>query len=272
MAPFGILRPRSSLRIVPLFNSYKAKFCSQARKVTTTVNMANPTFLAIIPARGGSKGLLKKNIIETAGRPLISWTIDAAVHSKYLSRIIVSSDDPEILEIAQSNGAETFQRPNNLALDETPMQPVVHHVINKLKVKDEKYDNIVLLQPTSPARNTQDIDQAISLLLKHQATSLISVYEPLHSPFKAFMTDEQGHLKGIINNQMPFQCRQNLPKAYMPNGAIHIISTNEFKKYNSFHTDKCIPFVMPRNRSMDIDSSQDLSKFVNFIRGHRKEA
>ncbi len=235
------------------------------------VQMTKPTFLAIIPARGGSKGLPHKNIINAAGKPLIAWTIEAALHSKLITRAVVTSDDAEILKTAERYGIETIQRPQELALDTTATEPVLLHAIDLIEAAGEKYNYLVLLQPTSPARNALDVDCAVQMLLDKHASSLISVYEPDHSPFNALRLNEKGSLVGIINNKPPSKRRQDLPKAYMPNGAIYIVNIFEFKKHNFLLTDNCIPFVMPVDKSIDIDTAQDLLHFSNFINARNEK-
>ena len=128
--------------------------------------MNKPSFLAIIPARGGSKGIPNKNIFELNAKPLIAWTIEAAKQSVYITRTMVSSDDDKILAVAQQYGADVIIRPTVLAQDTTPTGPVIDHVVEQLSDNGEHYDYIVLLQPTSPLRNASDIDNAIEKLLQ----------------------------------------------------------------------------------------------------------
>lgn len=234
--------------------------------------MAKPTFLAIIPARGGSKGLPKKNIIDVAGKPLIAWTIEAAIQSRFISDVFVSSDDSGILELSKKLGAKIILRPDNLALDTTATEPVLLHAINWVEAKGEQYDYLILLQPTSPARNALDIDQAVEEVIFNNASSLISVYEPDQSPFKALRVNEKGSLISIINDKLPSKRRQDLPKAYMPNGAIYIVSIPEFKKNSSLLTEHCIPFIMPIDKSIDIDTVQDISDFLTLLEAHREKS
>jgi len=233
--------------------------------------MTKPRFLALIPARGGSKELPKKNIINAAGKPLIAWSIEAALHSRFVTRVFVSSDDIEILELSKAHGAETIQRPHELALDSTPSEPVILHTINWIEAKGEQYNYLILLQPTSPARSADDIDQAVRKLIDNDASSLISVYEPNHSPLKALKLNEKGSLVGITDDYAQFTRRQEIPKTYMPNGAIYIVNITEFKKHNSLLTDNCIPFIMPIEKSIDIDSPQDLLDFAKLIEMHREK-
>ncbi|ARV13813.1 acylneuraminate cytidylyltransferase family protein [Polaribacter sp. SA4-12] len=213
--------------------------------------------LAIIPARGGSKGIKKKNIIDYKGKPLMQWSIDAALKSKYITEVVVSSDNDEILDLASKNkDIITLKRPKELAEDSSRTEPVLKHIIESLDAS--KYSHIILLQPTSPLRTVEHIDNAFKLLFNSEANSLISVCNLEHHPFKSFKIDKNGFLEGIINNDYPFYPRQSLPKTYKANGAIYIIEVDEFKKNFSLLTAKTIHFEMNKESSIDIDTLEDL--------------
>ena len=216
--------------------------------------------LAIIPARGGSKGLPRKNILDLNGKPLIAWTIESSLKSKYITKTVVSSDDDEILNISQEYKSEIIKRPDELALDTTASEPVVKHVIEELQKENQEFDYIVLLQPTSPLRDTQNIDDALDMLFKYNATSLISVCEIDNKILKAFKENKNGFIEGVSNNKYPFMRRQDLPKTYLSNGAIYIIKVSEFMKNNSFYADKTISYCMDDITSLDIDTKEDLEK------------
>lgn len=218
--------------------------------------------LAIIPARGGSKGLPKKNIIDLAGKPLIAWTIEASLESKYITKTIVSSDSGEILEVSKKYGSEILKRPDELATDISSSEVVVKHALESV---EEKFEYIILLQPTSPLRSTLEIDSAFEKLFSLDATALISVCEYDNKILKAFKENELGYIEGISNNKYPFMRRQDLPKTYMSNGAIYIIKVDEFLKNNSFFTDKTVSFIMDEIRSLDIDTKEDLEKVKRFL-------
>jgi CMP-N-acetylneuraminic acid synthetase len=205
--------------------------------------------ISIIPARGGSKGLPKKNILELAGKPLIAWTIESSLKSKYISKTIVSSDCDEILNISSKYGSEILKRPDELARDTTPTEPVVEHILQNIKDLGN-YSYLVLLQPTSPLRDEKDIDEAISKLIQEKdATALISVKEIDNKILKAFKINNNGYLEGISNNKYPFMRRQDLPKVFMPNGAIYIISINEFLKTKRLFSDNAISYLMNEEKS-----------------------
>ena len=221
--------------------------------------------ISIIPARGGSKGLPKKNILELAGKPLIAWTIESSLKSKYISKTIVSSDCDEILNISSKYGSEILKRPDELARDTTPTEPVVEHILQNIKDLGN-YSYLVLLQPTSPLRDEKDIDEAISKLIQEKdATALISVKEIDNKILKAFKINNNGYLEGLSNNKYPFMRRQDLPKVFMPNGAIYIISINEFLKTKRLFSDNAISYLMNEEKSLDIDTIDDFEKIKNYI-------
>lgn len=214
--------------------------------------------LAIIPARGGSKGINRKNLFSVNGCPLIYWTIKAAKESKYISDIVVSSDDEEILEYSKRQGLISINRPSNLAKDESSMDSVISHSINELLSQAKEYDNFILLQPTSPLRDSEDINTAFEFFYRSNAKSLISVCKVNNKYLKSFYEDANGFIKGIANDNFPFMRRQDLPHIYLSNGAIYISSIKEYFKFNSFMTAKTIKFEMPINKSVDIDSLKDI--------------
>jgi len=215
--------------------------------------------LAIIPARGGSKGIPKKNIVLARGKPLIAWTIESAL-SAGIDRVFVSSDSDEILEIAKKYGAETIKRPSNLSGGKICSDVAIWHALAHLE-KTEKFfpDMAILLQPTSPLRESKDIKNALKLFTKEKsATSLISVFETDNKYLKSFLLDKKRYMHGICNDTFPFMDRQLLPKLYMPNGAIYIVRKKVFKKKSLF-TDKTIPYVMTKEKSLDIDVWEDIA-------------
>lgn len=211
--------------------------------------------LGIIPARGGSKGIPGKNIAELAGKPLLGWTIDAARESKYLDRIILSSDDPEIQAVARSFGCDVpFTRPPGLATDESPTIDTVCHAIQMIR----GYDYVVLLQPTSPLRNAGDIDECIELCIRSKAGSCVSVTEVSASPHWMFWVDPTLTLRPILGKKSPYLRRQDAPPAYVLNGAVYVSATERLLRERSLICDSPLAYVMPRERSLDIDEPLDL--------------
>lgn len=213
--------------------------------------------MGLIPARGGSKGIPKKNLRLLDGVPLISYSINAGISSNIIDDLFVSSDDIEILNISKTIGAKIIKRPTHLATDDASTHDVILHAINTLN-KNNKYDLVVLLQPTSPLRNEKHIDEAYNLMLKKNSSSLISVSLPDKSPYKYLLIDKEGYLNGLINNKMTFMNRQDLPKTYLPNGAIYIFSINDFLKKNRIPINKTVPYLMTKEESIDIDQYDDI--------------
>jgi CMP-N,N'-diacetyllegionaminic acid synthase len=214
--------------------------------------------LSIIPARGGSKGLPRKNIIDLSGRPLIAWTIEASLKSQYITKTIVSSDDKEILDISFKYGAETIKRPSSLASDTTSSESVVKHTIDYLKSIGETFDIVILLQPTSPLRTHKHIDQAFDVFQNKKAESVISVVGVDNKILKSFTKGVDGCLNGISNNNYPFMRRQDLPDTYASNGAIYIVNVKCFLNSKSFFTAKTLGYEMPVKDSVDIDNMDDI--------------
>ena len=226
-----------------------------------------PNVLAIVPARGGSKGILRKNIARLAGRPLLCWSIGAAQDSASVNRVIVSSDCSTILRVARECGAQAMPRPDALATDAAPSEPVVTHVLETLQAREQTLpDIIVLLQPTTPLRTAEDVDKAIEILQNPEFDSVISVYSPKHSPFKAFVAHKNGSLRGLVSDDAPFKRRQDLPEAYYPNGAIYAIRTEAFLRNEKLMTSRTAPLLMPEERSIDIDDVDDLELAEEFLR------
>lgn len=214
------------------------------------------TVLAIIPARGGSKGVPRKNIRELGGKPLIAWTIEEAKKSKYIDRLILSSDDQEIIEVAKSFGCEVpFVRPAELALDETPGIEPVLHAIEMLP----GYDIVVLLQATSPFRKVEDIDGCIRHCMDSDATATVSVTEVEQNPYWMYTIDTAGKMAPLILKDTFYTRRQDLPAVYILNGAIYVARSEWLCKQKTFMAEKTLGFVMPQDRSTDIDTEFDLT-------------
>ena len=212
--------------------------------------------LAIIPARGGSKGIPRKNIINVAGKPLIAWTIEAAKKSKYIDRLMLSSNDDDIINIAVLWDCEVpFKRPEYLAQDDTPGIEPVLHVLSMFP----EFDYVVLLQPTSPLRTTEDIDGCIEHCIKQQASCCVSVTEPDTSPFWMYYISSQGLLEPVLvaDNQVATR-RQDLPVVYALNGAVYIARCQWLLVGKSFLSKETIAYRMLKEHSIDIDCWNDL--------------
>jgi len=212
--------------------------------------------IAIVPARGGSKGIPHKNIVALAGKPLISYTIDAARKSKKVTRVVVSTEDTRIARVSRELGAEVVIRPKELASDNWPIIDTVIHDLSLLGHVGAS-DLIALLQPTSPLRSAGDIDGSIDLILEKRCDSVISVSEVTAPPFWTLKL-ERGYLKPILGLQLYKKRRQDLPTTYIPNGAVYVSTWKCIKRYRDFLTPRTLPFLMPKDRSVDIDNLADL--------------
>jgi N-acylneuraminate cytidylyltransferase len=218
--------------------------------------IAGKRILAVIPARGGSKGIPGKNIIDVAGKPLIAWTIKAAKQSKYIDRLILSSDDDAIINIATQWGCEVpFKRPDDLAKDDTPGIAPVLHALSVLPV----FDYIVLLQPTSPLRTTEDIDGCIEQCITRQANCCVSVTEPDKSPFWMYYINTQGILEPVLSTDTEVAVRrQDLPVVYALNGAVYVARCKWLLANKSFLSKETMAYPMSTEHSIDVDSWRDL--------------
>lgn len=216
--------------------------------------MNKSTVLGIIPARGGSKGIPRKNIQELGGKPLIAWTIEAAKGALCIDRIIVSTEDEEIAAFARALGAEVpFIRPLELAADDTPGIDPIHHAIKELP----GFDWALMLQPTSPFRTSSDIDGIFNYCQAHAAPSAVSVCEAGKHPYWMYQRDEMDRLQPVIAGRPEIARRQDLPSVYALNGALYLGQTDWLLKHKGFVGQETIGYVMPGERSLDLDTVQD---------------
>lgn len=226
------------------------------------MNSAPPKVLAVIPARGGSKGVPKKNIHLVDGKPLIAFTIETALAARDLfHRVIVSSDDEEIAEISRTYGAETpFMRPAELADDHTPMVPVLQHAVDFIEKQDSlQLDWVCLLQPTDPFRTVEDLETVIKLALEGDCDSVISVVQVFSVHPILMKRVEDGLLQPYCINEKEGTRRQDYdPPAYMRNGAIYLTRRDILMENNSIWGEKIRPYVMPPKRSVGVDSELDI--------------
>lgn len=228
---------------------------------TEYVMYKEKTFLAIIPARGGSKRLPKKNILKLNAKPLIAYSIEAGIQSKYIDKVIVTSDDKEILQYSQKYGAEIIQRPDYLASDIATSFDAIKHVI----VHNKKYDYIVLLQPTSPLRTSIHIDESIELLKEKNADAIVSVSEMEHSPLWSNTLDKSLSMQGFLKEEILNKRSQDLEIFYRLNGAIYICKSDQLLKEESFFLKENIfAYIMDRRSSIDIDEEIDF-KFAQVL-------
>ncbi|MCG7536353.1 acylneuraminate cytidylyltransferase family protein [Pseudoalteromonas sp. OOF1S-7] len=224
--------------------------------------------IALITARGGSKGLPRKNVYPLNGIPLIGWTIKAALDSHQFSGVYVSTDDNEIAEVSREYGAQVIVRPGDLASDTAGSEPVIAHAISVLEETGLDFDTMVLLQPTSPLRTSSHIKSAIETYKKENASLVLSVFEPHHTPVKAYVETEGGHIVGLYSAEAPYSRRQDLPRAFQPNGAIYVFNVDEFKKRSQFPRTDVFPFIMSHSESADIDTLEDLLNVEKLIKSN----
>lgn len=224
------------------------------------------TFLAIIPARGGSKRLPRKNLLDLAGKPLITWTIEAALKSNYLDEVMVTTDDQEIADTAQHYGAAVpFLRPADLASDTATTFDVIKHSVDFYAAAGKTFDFVVLLQPTSPLRAAAHIDDALQLIESKKADAVISVTEMSHSPLWSNTLPANDDMSGFLRDEVKNKRSQDLETYYRLNGATYICRTNRLLEEKSFFIKENIfAYRMSKESSVDIDNKIDFD-FAEFI-------
>lgn len=224
--------------------------------------MDNKNVLSLITARGGSKGLPRKNVLPAVGKPLIAWTVEAALAASTVSRVVLSTDDDEIMEAAATAGCDIpFRRPSELASDQASSIDVVFHALKELP----GYEFIVLLQPTSPLRTGSDIDAAFKLMLSHNAPACVSVTEVDQSPYWMYRLAEDDRLSNLLPPLTEATRRQNLPPVYVLNGAIYIANIKWLLQSRSFLGVETVAYQMPKARSIDIDDASDFQRFCQMV-------
>ena len=208
-----------------------------------------------------------KNIRPLFGKPLIAWTIEAALGAKLVDRVIFSSDDSKILEMAKKYGAETIYRPKWMATGHVNLEPGIRHMLDTLN-KKENYqpDIIAVLQPTSPLRTSRDIDNALKLMIKHGAKAVLSVCEESKSILKTFVLAKNNFMNPTVSVKHPFMSRWLLPKVYRFNGAIHLIDRRSFEKGSYLPNNKILPYVMTREQSEDVDTIANFQKVETILK------
>lgn len=220
------------------------------------------SYIAVIPARGGSKRISRKNLALLNSKPLIAYTIQAAISSKKISRVIVSTDNKEIAEAAKTWGAEVpFLRPKQLADSKSPIVETILHVLENIEQEDSI--TIVLLQPTSPFRNGHHIDESIMLFEKSGADTVTSVNYAKEHPYYAWTLKNNKALTPYFSRKKQMIARQDLPVSLIENGAIYIIKKSVLKN-KKIYGKKVMPYIMDQEVSVDIDTPYDLL-FAEFI-------
>jgi N-acylneuraminate cytidylyltransferase len=217
--------------------------------------------LAVIPARGGSKGLPGKNILPVHGRPLLSWTTDAALAAAALDRVVVSSDSDAILAAARACGVEALRRPAELATDTATTLDVVLHALDACP----GHDVVVVLQPTSPLRTAADIDAALDRFAASGAPSCVSVCEAEQSPYWMYRLGDGQALLPVVEGALQATRRQDLPAVYVLNGAVYVADAAWLRTTRAFVAAGTVAHVMPPERSLDIDTAHDFERFEKTV-------
>lgn len=214
------------------------------------------SILAVIPARGTSRGLPGKNTLLAGGKPVIAWSIEAAQASRYVDRVILSSEDEEIMEVARQWDCEVpFARPPELATDAARIEDALLHALDTIV---ETYDYLVLLQPTSPLRSAEDIDRCLEICRQTGAPACVSVSEPRRSPYWMYRVEDDGRMEPLFDDGPGIHRRQDLPKIQSLNGAVYVAETGWFRRHESFFGPETRAYVMPFERAIDLDGPTDL--------------
>jgi CMP-N-acetylneuraminic acid synthetase len=224
--------------------------------------------LGIVPARGGSKGIPRKNLCRLGGKPLLQYTAEAALKARRLSKVILTTEDAEIAEVGRSCGLEVpFLRPAELARDDTPTLSVVQHVMQEIEQAGEYYDAICLLQPTTPFRRAEQIDECIELLQHENADAVITVLQvPMkYNPQWVYWKDRNGHLILCTGSKEPITRRQDLPPAYHRDGSVYVTRRDVIMRHNSLYGERLCGYLLSPDDSVNIDGPVDLQHAQELI-------
>lgn len=220
--------------------------------------------LGLVPARGGSRGLPRKNLRQLAGRPLLEWTAAAGLDSEYLDDLVLSTDDDEIARVGDAAGMQVrFRRPASAATDEALASQVVTHALGVLP---EEYDLVVYLQPTSPLRTAADIDGAIEALVEANADFCVSVHPSPERPDLMFYLDPEDRIVPVTGTFVARR-RQDVPPCYVINGAVYVAGTTAFLEHQTFIGQGTVAYRMPTTRGLDIDDLADFERAEAILRG-----
>ncbi len=226
----------------------------------------NKTFLAIIPARGGSKRIPKKNLLDLNGKPLIAYSIEAGLNSKYIDKVIVTTDNTEIIDVSRTFGVDSIKRPDNISDDTASTFEAIKHTIEKI----DYFDYVILLQPTSPLRDKNHIDEAIELREKKNADAIISVSEMTHNPLWSNTLPKNLSLVNFLDDNIKNLRSQDLKNYYMLNGAIYICRIDKLLDEKTlFIQNNIFAYEMKREDSIDIDEYIDF-KLAEVLMNEKK--
>jgi len=230
--------------------------------------------LGVIIARGGSKGILRKNLAPLLGKPLLAYTAEAALASKHLTRTVLSTEDEEIASVGRQHGLEIpFLRPRELALDDTPTIPVIQYTVRELEARSEYYDAVMVLQPTNPLRRPEDIDGAIELLQQTAADSVISFVDvrEKHPARMKVVTADGRVIDPPFAEAFEGQPRQSLPKLYLREGSIYLTRRSVLMEQRSLKGQDCRAWIIPEERACNIDGPFDLFLAEQLLKYHGSE-
>ena len=225
-----------------------------------------------MPARGGSRGIPRKNARLLAGRPLLAYTADAASAARRLDRVILSTDDEEIAEIGRRCGLEVpFMRPPELARDETPALDVVRHALDWLESRGEEFDAVCLLQPTSPLRRAEDIDACIELCERTGADAVVTIalVPPEHNPHWVYFREADGALRLATGESVPIPRRQDLPPAFHREGSVYVTRAEVLRRENSLYGRRLVGHPVDGARSVNLDTPADWDRAEAMLSGAR---
>ena len=226
--------------------------------------------LGFIPAKGGSTRFPRKNIALLDGRPLLEWSVDSARASGVIDALAVSSEDDDVLDCAARLQVDhVLRRPIHLARDPAGIVDVALHELDRLQELGHAFDVIVILAPCAPLRTADDVRDAVDLWRRVRPAFVVSVSEFTHTPFAALVIDADGHLQPVHPEHFGRRSQQ-MPQAFRPNGAIHVLGIDRFRETRDYLTPPLVPHVMPRERSVDVDRPEDLDAAAALLRRSRR--
>lgn len=225
--------------------------------------------LAVIPARGGSKGVPRKNIRLLGGKPLLQYTAETALHAHKLTHVILSTEDEEIAQVGRECGLDVpFLRPRELAADNTPSLPVIQHAVRWIESRGDIYDAVCLLQPTNPFRTSEQIDACVTLMIESQADSVVTIL-PVpaeHNPHWVYFRDDSGFLQLSTGEKTPIPRRQELPQAFHRDGSIYLTRRSVLMIQNSLYGERIVGYITDLRHSVNIDTLDDWQRAEQMLR------
>lgn len=224
--------------------------------------------LGLIPARGGSKGVPRKNIRELCGKPLLQYAAESSLKARRLSRVILSTDDLEIAEVGRRCGLEVpFMRPPELSADDTPMLPVVQHAVRWMEDNGASFDAVCLLQPTNPLRRPEDIDACVELLETTSADSVVTLLSvPLkYNPHWVYFQDDEGMYRLATGERTPVTRRQDLPPCFHREGSVYVTLRDILIEQNSLYGSRLAGYMLDPERCVNVDDMKDWERAAGLL-------